>query len=106
MKYKHYAPNAEVIVVSGEHEKTAKYINENIEKDDGVLCFEEDKVVFKNVKVISFGSILDMKKNASRLFASLRKFDDYGVKRIFVQCPEEKGIGIAIINRLYKAAGR
>jgi len=106
MKYRHYAPNAEVIVVSGNLYNTAEFIKENAKPDDGILCFEEYKEYFKEGKVLSFGSYKDTKTNGSRLFNSLRKFDDYMVKRIFIQCPEDKGIGIAIINRLNKAASR
>lgn len=107
MKYRHYAPNAEVIVISGNPKDTAKFIKENAKQDDGILCFEEYKEYFKsNDKVLLFGSYKDSKTNGNRLFNSLRKFDEIFVKRIFIQCPEDKGIGIAIINRLNKASGR
>jgi len=111
MKYKHYAPKAKVIIVSGNREKTIDKINEMVHnyrglgKKVGVLSSKENSMRYKEGKVISLGSILDLEEVAHNLFESLRSFDDIGVDVIIAEAFEEKGVGIAIMNRLKKAAG-
>lgn len=106
MKYRHYAPNAPVTVVTGEPYKTAEWIANNSNKDDGIICFEEYASLFTEHNfVLNFGSYSNLQSNANRLFRLLREFDETDVKKIFVQCPMNKKIGKAIINRLQKAAG-
>ncbi len=106
MKYKHYAPKAPAILVAGEPEKTSKWIAENLEENDGVICFEEYLNLFNNCNfVLDFGSYLNSSINANRLFRLLREFDEVDVQKIYIQCPINKGIGQSVINRLEKATG-
>lgn len=103
MKYRHYAPKAEVIVVCGDAFKTALYIEKNKTKNDGVLCFDEFFEKFENAK--SFGSVNDISEQGRQIFAKLREFDETNVQRIFSQCPVDENFGLAVSNRLKKSAG-
>ena len=111
MKYKHYAPNAHLKIIKGKNEKTIEIINEIVENyiekgnDIAILTTNENLNKFNNGKVISLGSENDLKEIAKNLFDALRKCDDLGVQYILCQGFEENGVGLAIMNRLNKAAG-
>ncbi len=105
MKYRHYAPKAPVTVVTGDSRRTARYIGEHAGERAGVICFEEYRDQFPERVVVSIGSALDKEEQARRVFDALRSFDATGVAAIFAQCPGESGLGLAIANRLKKAAG-
>ena len=111
MKYKHYAPNAHLKIIKGKNEKTIEIINEIVENyiekgnDVAILTTNENLNKFNNGKVISLGSKNDLKEIAKNLFEALRKCDDLGVQYILCQGFEENGVGLAIMNRLNKAAG-
>lgn len=105
MKYRHYAPKAPVIVVTGKPEETAAYILEHSTKQEGVLCFAEYEHLFPENQVRSIGSCGDKNQQARRIFQALRAFDHTDVTQIWAQCPDTSGIGLAIANRLKKAAG-
>ena len=111
MKYKHYAPNAHLKIIKGKNEKTIEIINEIVENyiekgnDVAILTTDENLNKFNNGKVISLGSENDLKEIAKNLFEALRKCDDLRVQYILCQGFEENGVGLAIMNRLNKAAG-
>ena len=105
MKYRHYAPKAPVTVVTGESEKTAAYIKEKATEKTGVICFEEYSAMFGGCAVESIGPAADKAEQARRIFDALRAFDETDVDAIFAQCPGDEGLGLAIANRLKKAAG-
>lgn len=105
MKYKHYAPKCDVLVLLGNPEKTANYIKKHALKNDGILCFSEYLPLFDGLNTLDFGSISDVSEQARLLFTNLRKFDDLNVSKIYAQCPNNSGLGLAISNRLQKASG-
>lgn len=111
MKYRHYAPKAPVVAVRGDPERGAAYIREHLSHTrwDGVICFEEFLPMFAEGPterpVISLGPATDQGEQARRLFDALRAMDGTDVKRIWAQCPGDGGIGLAVANRLNKAAG-
>ena len=105
MKYRHYAPKAPVTVVRGDPQDTAKYIAERISDATGVLCFDEYKNMFPNCIVECFGSRDDLGAQAREVFDRLRAFDDTSVTQIWAQCPSDEGLGLAVANRIKKAAG-
>ena len=105
MKYRHYAPKAPVTVVKGEPEATARYIAAHLGADSGVLCFDEFQALFAGCAVRSIGPAADRAEQARRIFDALRWFDGTQVKEILAQCPDETGVGLAVANRLNKAAG-
>ncbi len=105
MKYKHYAPDAEVVVIAGEKNATAKKIKALLAKDSkkplGVMCY--DGFTFDAETVIYMGQ--SNKDYANRLFDALRQLDILGVKKVFAQFEEDEDYGLAVRNRLFKAAG-
>ena len=105
MKYRHYAPKAPVTVVRGTPQKTAEYIKEHIEGSTGVLCFDEYRDWFPTCVVERFGSQFDLAAQAREVFDRLRAFDDTDVTQIWAQCPSDEGLGLAVANRIKKAAG-
>lgn len=105
MKYRHYAPKAPVTVVSGKPEDTAKYILANCDSGTGVICFDEFADMFAGLEVRTLGRVSDSGEHARRVFDALRKFDSTDSTRIFAQCPEDRGLDSAVVNRLKKAAG-
>lgn len=105
MKYRHYAPKAPVTVVRGDPARTARYIREHAAPGDGVLCFDEFAPLFTGLTEISFGRSDDLATQAREVFDSLRAFDDTEVTAIWAQCPDDAGLGLAIANRIKKAAG-
>jgi len=105
MKYRHYAPKAPVTVVKGEPEATALYIKRQLKVKSGVICFDECARLFSGHVVETIGSANDQAAQARRIFAALRAFDQADVNEIWAQCPEDTGLGLAVTNRLNKAAG-
>ncbi len=105
MKYRHYAPKAPVTVVAGESRRAARYIREKMGEHTGVICFDEYISLFSGGVVEPIGSFQDKAEQARRVFDALRAFDGTDVTEIFAQCPGDAGLGLAVANRLKKAAG-
>lgn len=104
MKYKHYAPNAEVTVVEGEKDavraKISELITQNSGRIVGVLAMYG--MDYDSAVMIYAGDT--NKEYARNLFAALRKFDALGAEVVFAEFKECDGYGLAVKNRLYKAA--
>jgi L-threonylcarbamoyladenylate synthase len=105
MKYRHYAPRAPVTVFTGAPEDTAGEIAKCAGAGSGVICFEEYKDRFPAAVTVSLGSKDDKQEQARRVFSALRSFDRTQVTAIYAQCPDAEGLGLAVGNRLKKAAG-
>ncbi|MGM9619673.1 MAG: L-threonylcarbamoyladenylate synthase [Oscillospiraceae bacterium] len=105
MKYRHYAPKAPVTVVTGDAEKSARYIARRLSAGTGVLCFDEYAKRFPGAVVRTLGPAADKAAQAHRVFDALRAFDGTSVTEIYAQCPDSAGLGLAVENRLKKAAG-
>jgi len=103
MKYRHYAPKTQLMAVTGPSEKTAEYIMKCMDADSAALMF--DDFMFSHPNVISFGNSYDHAEQASRLFDALRQADSLNATIIYAQVPQEEGFGIAVANRIRKAAG-
>lgn len=111
MKYTHYSPNADVVLLRGELKDIVKNI-EKIRRDKeengcrvGIMATDETKYKYEGGTVISLGSRNNLETVASNLFKVLREFDERDVDIILAEAFEEKGLGQAIMNRLIKAAG-
>jgi len=132
MKYRHYAPRAPVTVVRGTPDRTAQYIRQQVQAlpstqsastqlvstrpaltsapavpppHCGVLCFDEYQDWFPSCVVQCFGRQDDIATQAQRIFDCLRAFDETDVQQIWAQCPPDDGLGLAVANRIQKAAG-
>ena len=105
MAYRHYAPKAPVTVVSGDARKSASYIREHLADRSGVICFSEFAGLFEGYIVHDLGSLSNKAEQARHVFDALRAFDGTEVTEIWAQCPDRSGLGLAVENRLKKAAG-
>ncbi len=111
MKYTHYAPEADMIIVRGELDSVSKKIQEliceNVSKGlkVGVLASDETKCCYQDCRVLSLGSRTNTEVIASNVFEKLREFDKMGVDIIFAEALDETDMGMAVMNRMKKAAG-
>ncbi|AYF54169.1 threonylcarbamoyl-AMP synthase [Clostridium botulinum] len=111
MKYRHYAPKAPVKIIAGNLSKSIAKINEMVQNyiDDGkkvgIMATEETRFKYSNAIIKSLGSRNDLYSIAHNLFKILSEFDNENVDIILSEAFQEEEIGIAIMNRLKKAAG-
>ena len=103
MKYKHYAPKTPVTLIKGSREAFLSFINQSSE-NLCVLAFEED-IPFLKKPFLSMGKEMNAASQAQRLFAALREVDQKKVDHAYVRMPSQEGMGLAVINRLLRAAG-
>lgn len=111
MKYRHYAPKAQMILVRGRQAETITKIQQ-LSSDDkasgrkvGIICTDESKDSYNADMVISLGSRDNEEEIARHLFDGLRQFDEADVDIIYSECFDAPGLGIAVMNRMLKAAG-
>ena len=102
MKYKHYSPRADIIMVEGSLIGFIAYVGENY--GDGVyaLIFDTDREGFP-YRYMTYGK--DSSEQAHLLFQRLRELDDIGAEKVYVRAPSPEGVGLAVYNRLIRAAG-
>lgn len=105
MKYRHYAPKSELFIVKGEDEKVLGFLKENDKIDIGILCFDGEEKNFLLAKAVSYGVKNKPLTLAENLFDSLRSLDNEKITKIYARCPQKNDIGLAVYNRLIKAAG-
>lgn len=111
MKYRHYAPRGELCIVEGEPARVTAYINRRAGEArgqglrTGVICTDETRALYRADSVKSAGTREDEGTIARALFRILREFDDEGVQLMFSESFDESGVGMAVMNRLIKAAG-
>lgn len=112
MKYRHYAPRGDLSIVEGPKEKVISYINEQCAaqhaagKKTGILCTDETRALYHADFVKSAGTRSDEDTIARDLFLILREFDDENCEVMYSESFSDTGIGMAIMNRLMKAAGQ
>ncbi|MBO8137820.1 MAG: threonylcarbamoyl-AMP synthase [Desulfotomaculum sp.] len=110
IKYKHYSPRAEVILLEGEPEDIVKKAGELVNmylaegKKVGVLASRETAGKYSGAEVQSFGSRRNPAGAAAVLYAALRRFDTLGMDVIIAEGLPETGIGRAVMDRLRRAA--
>ena len=104
MKYKHYAPACQVVIVSGSREKAAAYIRKHFAETDRVLCFTEELPLYDGFSPLAYGSEADVETLSAGLFAALRELDKPDIGTVYARCPVGGGIAYAVQNRLKKAA--
>lgn len=105
MKYTHYTPAGQVIIVTGSSEGAARYIKKRLTNQDKVLCFFEELHLYPTEAAIAYGTEAQPETLARGLFSALRELDRDDIKTIYARCPTDGGQGFAVANRLKKAAG-
>ncbi len=103
MKYKHYAPQAEITIIKGSPAAYAEYVNKHGGDGVGALCFDED-LPNLTVPAVTYGSRSDALTQAQQLFDALRQLDEMGIHTVYAASPTPTGVGLAVYNRLLRAA--
>lgn len=110
MRYKHYAPKGTVTLVEGPEERTVPLLRrlclEQLRegKKACVLCFSEHVEALAGCDPHDIGSVSSPDEIARRLFDTLRRLDDEGMEAVFSEVVPPEGIGLAVMNRLGRAA--
>ena len=108
MKYRHYAPKSPLILLDGSIDRCIKYIDSTNEKNIAVLAYLDDiKLVREKLsyaKVFEFGFKDDFSAQAHLLFSILREADEYDFTTIYAPVPDTSGVGLALYNRMIRAA--
>ena len=108
MKYKHYAPKASLILLDGDNLTTIDYIKRNYKQGVAVICYDDDVDSYSEFmpkdSIYPFGESSDMQAQAKTLFAKLRETDKKSFDTIYAPLPSKKGIGLALYNRMIRAA--
>jgi len=105
MKYKHYAPAAEVTLVDASPEHFAAYVRANCRTDEGVAVSDDLAAQFGGLTVLPLGERETAEELSRHMFAVLRTADDRGLKRLYIRKPPAEGEYLALYNRLIRAAG-
>ncbi len=105
MKYRHYAPNAKIVLIDGDDDAVIKYINNHAEKKDGIICFDGEEKLFDRGLVKSMGNREDPISLSHNLFSVLREFDETDVNTIYSRKCRADGVFLGVYNRLAKASG-
>ena len=102
MKYKHYAPKAQVYLVRGNN--FVDFVNRDIDESTAVVCFDEDEK-YINGETFPIGSKTDYKSHAHKIFDVLRKIDkEEKIKKVFAPLPRTDGVSLAVYNRLIRSS--
>ncbi|MFR7551579.1 MAG: L-threonylcarbamoyladenylate synthase [Acutalibacteraceae bacterium] len=101
MKYKHYAPKAEITIVDAAFEDYARFVN--AQAGAVALCFQGEELRL-SVPCVPFGRAEDALSQAHDLFAALHRLDAVGAKTVYARMPRRNGVGLAVYNRLIRAA--
>ncbi len=105
MKYKHYAPKANVVLLKGSDDEFISYVNSKSDDSVCALCCDEDLLLL-SVKTVSLGRRGDYLTHARHLFDCLRRIDENPtVHTVYSRLPSTNGVGLAVYNRLIRAAG-
>lgn len=102
MKYKHYAPKADITIIDGSLDAFCAYVKKHSDSDTVCMVFEPNDCDGLDVKSIIYGETDE--KQAHLLFDTLRELDNIGAKKVFARCPRKSGVGLAVYNRLLRAA--
>ena len=104
MKYRHYAPNADFILLDGEENDVLSFMKSEQKNNCAVLCYDEELKHLDASLSICIGAKNDLNTQAKKLFTSLREADKLGAKKIYAHLPTLDGMGLALYNRMIRAA--
>lgn len=103
MKYKHYAPKAQVTILRGDFAAYRAFLEQHQEEGVWALCFDGEGAQLP-VPYIEYGKNHDGVTQAHHLFTALRDLDRHGARIVYARCPEQDGVSMAVYNRLIRAA--
>lgn len=102
MKYKHYAPKAEITIIDSDRDSFRSYVKNKGGADTTLMVFDEADYTGLDFPAVVYGNTDE--KQAQMLFDVLRSLDDMGAEQVFARCPSKSGVGLAVYNRLLRAA--
>lgn len=105
MKYRHYAPKADLVLLDGESEDIIAFLAEEAkDKRCLMLAYTEEIPLLSSIAVIDVGNRDDLSTQAKRLFCALREADELELDKIYAHLPKKDGLGLALYNRMIRAA--
>ncbi len=105
MKYRHYAPDAPVVLLHGDEDKILVFLRaEQAARKCAILCYDEECAALAPEGLIPVGARDDLATQAHRLFTALRQADRSGAEIIYAHLPPQEGLGLALYNRMIRAA--
>lgn len=105
MKYRHYAPNAPLVLLDGEREAVLAFLcEEQASKSCAVLCYDEEIDALGQASLYPVGRADDIAAQAKVLFRHLRDADRTAPDVIYAHLPPKEGLGLALYNRMIRAA--
>ena len=105
MKYRHYAPEVPLVLLDGEEADVVAFLKqERVKHKCAVLCYSEEVLLLGGDYMIDIGDANDVETQAKKLFTALRDADAFGVDIIYAHLPQKDGIGLALYNRMIRAA--
>lgn len=105
MKYRHYAPDAPVVLLSGEDQTVLSFLqDEQARRRCAILCYDDEAPFLAPEGLIPIGEKEDLSAQAHRLFTALRQADRSGAEIIYAHLPPMEGLGLALYNRMIRAA--
>ncbi len=105
MKYRHYAPNAPLVLLDGTPDDVQAFVLEQSKNERCLmLAYTEEIPLLSNVTTIDVGSCNDLQTQAKRLFSALRAANELELDKIYAHLPTQSGLGLALYNRMIRAA--
>lgn len=105
MKYRHYAPSVPLVLLDGEETDILAFLKEEQSKRPcAIFCYSEELSDLSQVHLFDIGRSEDPNTQANRLFSALREADKQDVDIIYAHLPRKDGIGLALYNRMIRAA--
>ena len=105
MKYKHYAPAAEVVLVDSDEAGFAAYVRSHCTAEEAVAVSDEKAAAFAPLHTLSSGTRDSAEEHSRTMFALLREADDRGYTKVYIHLPPAEGSYLALYNRLIRASG-
>lgn len=103
MKYKHYAPKADITILDGTFAQFRAYVQAHAGQNPSCLCFTGEAQAL-GVPCVEYGREGDGAEQAQNLFRCLRALDEQGGTVVYARCPQKDGVSMAVYNRLVRAA--
>lgn len=105
MKYRHYAPTAPLVLLSGKDKDILAFLKREQEnKKCAILCYDEELQLLSPQRLLPIGAKNDLSAQAKNLFSALRRADDTDAEIIYAHLPPLEGLGLALYNRMIRAA--
>lgn len=106
MMYRHYAPSSAFVLLEGAQEAFIPYVKSRRESGENcaVICSSDEADILENKNTVIYGDPNDIATQAHRLFSALREADALGCDIIYARKPDTHGLGLALYNRMIRAA--